>query len=93
MREVVAAGGEALQILDRLTAPVVVGGAQRRPDNRLEQGGFAVGGGAKHLQVSPLDAEAGKLRARLDDLRVGVVVEQARGEEALACLRDAFKLV
>src|SRR3954452_21304515 len=72
--EVVAGRGETLQVLDGLAAGVVVRGVQSSADHGLQQLRLAVGRGAQHLQVAAAHAEARELRARLDDLTVGVVV-------------------
>ena len=67
-------GGEVLQRLDGLLAPLGVARAQRRGEDLLQQRGLAVGRRAERAQVAPADAVARQLGDRADDLALGLVV-------------------
>src|SRR5215207_8517084 len=73
--EVGCHGGEVLERLDRLLAPLRVPGAERRRQDLLEQRRLAVSRGPEHPQVAAAHAEALQLAHRADDLALRVVVE------------------
>src|SRR5919197_2167965 len=72
--EVRGDGGEVLERLDRLLAPVRVPRAQGRREDLLQQRRLALGRGLEHAQVAAGDAVAGELGHRAHDLALGLVV-------------------
>src|SRR5882672_6741499 len=59
--EVADRGGQALEALQRLLAPLRVAGAQRGAEQRFQQVRLAVGRGAEDAQVARADADPGEL--------------------------------
>jgi len=68
---------EPLQVLHSRAAAVGVARAQRRGDERLEQPGLAVGGGAERPQMPRRDPVARERVARSRDLDVRLGIEPA----------------
>src|SRR4051794_19885542 len=83
-------GGQVLQRLDGLLAPLDVARAQRRGQDLLQQRRLAVGARAERPQVAPADAVARQLGDGADDLALGLVVVLDAG--AVLALDDAVLL-
>ena len=83
-------GGEVLERLDRLSAPLRITRPQRRGEDLLEQRGLAIGECAEDAQVAPGHAVPRQLGDGANDLALGLVV--VADTRALFALDDAVVL-